>query len=1086
MRCTQWRWQNRGDKILKVIYGWLRSATPQFTDDCRPILLFVVSGMSVNQRTQHYILAAGAAGLIAVAWWLGLAAYNAVPRPGHPSVPAPQVPSRSVSAKSLSGFTNGFPTSPPATLSQAQINAVRLPKGFVLAQVPWKRDSSQPIPAFVALASLPWADCQVLALHLPHPPQRWGIPDCNFVMALCRDKQGNLWMATEGSGIYRYTPSVPKNKQWTHFTKQNTQGQLANNSIYALACDNKGRIWAGELNHGISVYNGSQWQNYDMVQNPKHNVLAGPLGDHVFALKFDKYTDQMWACTDAGIAIYQCSPTTGYAARAPPSGTAGQPAGINPAARQPVTYNLSPVTFASGTWHYITQADGLPQNPDCIAFGKNGTVYVGTQCAGIAVGKPVDQRTTNNEQRNTLPHITAGAAGGGASGSGTHMGLPYSAPYRWQITSGPLKMPLTPFGQGLPSNLLNAIAIAPNGRVVAGTDGGIAFTTSNPDTSGINNPDIAVGSADGAIHDPAGAAPIAASHWTALHWAFERGQDFPAKVLGLWHPPQHWQAPSPETIESLPMEDYTTAVAVTGDRLQGTGYSDAESVFLWIGHRQRGIDVWQYSKTGKITKRLQIHEPQIGNYVTSLLPLPGGAMAVGTYGHDVSIITLPGAASQWSRSLGGPGPVVSEPYGAAPPTRRQLATLAAQLAETLKTASDKQPAVVALDDDWQTEGSWLGRYGRYWSCLFACCSGPPDLVWSPASITLDHNEQIGPHHRNGDSVRFWVEWLATAKRQVLELPEIYLDSRVLMHLTTWGMDRRESELDDHGEGYPATWQGPGLYASFHIPQGVYTLSLYFLNYNGHYGRLSNRDYSLAMLTKPLPQAAAALPESLSPWANAQATARGRVAAYRSGVWKRFLVRGPLRLVVRVGRNYSLNTMLQAAMLDPLSQHPAPYYYGRRAWLIHERKRAEFRARLAAAWSHGRLAHDQPAGLRDSGPGTAKQLIQILNVLEHRDPAIWAANERLAYLSVLRWCVAGYGAIPKRSAISAVAEKCYYHLGLFHCWEAVEKSRGILTSRQIEKGLRWDRWRDSYRGLEFNTIRKYVKGLKAARKPIAAN
>ena len=53
-------------------------------------------------------------------------------------------------------------------------------------------------------------------------------------------------------------------------------------------------------------------------------------------------------------------------------------------------------------------------------------------------------------------------------------------------------------------------------------------------------------------------------------------------------------------------------------------------------------------------------------------------------------------------------------------------------------------------------------------------------------------------------------------------------------------------------------------------------------------------------------------------------------------------------------------------------------------------------------------------------------------------------------------------------------------GLFHRWEAVEKSRGILISREIEKGLRWDRWRDSYRGLEFRTIRKYVKGIVAAK------
>jgi len=170
----------------------------------------------------------------------------------------------------------------------------------------------------------------------------------------------------------------------------------------------------------------------------------------------------------------------------------------------------------------------------------------------------------------------------------------------------------------------------------------------------------------------------------------------------------------------------------------------------------------------------------------------------------------------------------------------------------------------------------------------------------------------------------------------------------------------------------------------------------------------------------------------------------------------------------------------------LAEHPAPYYYGYRAWQAHEIQRREFRTQIVARWRNEQLSNGPPAKTGDNGLASARQIMQIMNVLEHRNPVAWAANQRLAYLSVLRWCVAGYGAIPKRSAFSAIAEKCYYHLGLFHCWEAVEKSRGILTSRQIEKGLRWDRWRDSYCGLEFNTIRKYVKGLKAARKPIAAN
>jgi hypothetical protein len=280
-------------------------------------------------------------------------------------------------------------------------------------------------------------------------------------------------------------------------------------------------------------------------------------------------------------------------------------------------------------------------------------------------------------------------------------------------------MPLTATGRGLPSNLLNNLLVEPDGTVVAATDGGLAF---------------------GKPASPAG--------HSAADWTFLRGQDFLAKVRGLWHPPQHWQAPSPEVLNALPMEDYTTAVAFTeqrsmtndqeigrthsssqllasnsssvaaGYRLQGTGYT-----YLWIGHRRRGIDVWEYNQAGKLIKRWQIHGPQIGNDVTALLPLPGGAMAVGTYGNGVSIVMLRGARNFWKHTSKGNknAPAISEPRGARPPTQEQLTALYQDL---LKNNIPSRrvgtgPQVSPTIDDWRTQGSWLGRYGRYWACLFA-------------------------------------------------------------------------------------------------------------------------------------------------------------------------------------------------------------------------------------------------------------------------------------------------------------------------------------------------------------------------------
>jgi hypothetical protein len=184
------------------------------------------------------------------------------------------------------------------------------------------------------------------------------------------------------------------------------------------------------------------------------------------------------------------------------------------------------------------------------------------------------------------------------------------------------------------------------------------------------------------------------------------------------------------------------------------------------------------------------------------------------------------------------------------------------------------------------------------------------------------------------------------------------------------------------------------------------------------------------------------------------------------------------LAVRVARNYSINSLISRAMLDPLSEHPAPYYYSYRAWQNHEKQRSATRTHLAAAWRTGQLSwHRHPADDGMAVPHNANSLatgtgiLQILDVLEHRNPAVWAANQRLDYLSVLRRCVARYSDVPKDRQAAKIVETCYYHLDLFHPWEAVEKSRGMLTSREIEKGLRWNGGTTNYRGLEFAVIRR---------------
>ncbi len=965
-----------------------------------------------------------------------------------------------------------FPTDPTAVATATELPP-KLPLNVVLAKVPWKRDSDHPVkefvplatlpwkryltppvPEFVPLATLPWANCHVVPLYMPYRPEKtkqWVDPDYNFIMAMCRDKQGNLWLATEGSGIYRYDPSAFKGKHWTQFTKQNTHGALANNCIYAIACDNHDRIWAGELNHGVSVFNGKQWQDYDIVQNPRHKVLAGPLGDHVYAMKFDRYTDQMWIGTNAGISVYQCS---------------GRKVGA-----------------IKHHWHYITQANGLPMNPDAIACGKNGIIYVGTQCGGLAVGTPEGSGGKADGAHPTLIAASAGNALGWSR-------------YQWTVIQGPWHMPLTATGKGLPSNLINAVAVESGGRVVVGTDGGIAFGPSASDAS----------PAASAVPSPASllAAPRRSANSLrhsmqrtprgASHWTFEHGRNFVAKVYGLWHPPVHWQAPSGQLLEQLPTEDHTTVAAWQPNPGQGP-----KAGYLWLGHWRAGLDVWQYNQRGKIVQRWHIHEPQVGNYIESLQPLKGNAMAVGTYGRGAFIITLPGESENaWRKAAPGTAAgttsdnaiIPPEPRAARPPSRHHLAAMANAIrAELIEAKGQKQPRIVPLPDDWRTEGNWLGHYGKYWMRLFGGFPDACDIVWSPGPREVLCDTLMGPHHRPGDRARRWQNPpFFTPNHRALQLPPVYcqIDHGLYPDRCPEAGGRVVSEADDHGETYPTTWQGPDLNLLFTIPKGLFVLGFYEWNYNGHAAAMRMRDYPIRAeaLRAKWQYGGDRWLGGIRPTARFQGAcyARRPEAVARAennwgGEWLRFLVRGPVVVAVRFCRNYSLNTHLLGVAVDSFHEHPAPYYYGYSGWRTRLTEERALRGRLA----------DRLGGVAIRS-GSLRQAVQLEELSAYLAPGRYANTESRLYALVLRSILATDSQtlrvgprIPLK--IGPRLARAEYRLGMFRRWEKTEHRLGSITPGQVDRAVRWNHLNFDYEGFEFGVIRRVVKKLlvgKAAR------
>jgi len=209
-----------------------------------------------------------------------------------------------------------------------------------------------------------------------------------FVTSLTADTSGRVWAGTEENGVW-VASGADADKGWTHYGVKDGLGQ---DDVSALVCDTKGRIWAGHRSAGISVFNGQAWKSYDAAH--------GPLGSHVFALAVSPKDGDVWIGTDAGLTRYSA---------------------------------------AKDTWRYYTRAEHLPSDQiQALAFDAKGTLYVGTQCDGLAIGTPTNDYAS------------------------------------WQHLIGPTRPGISPSGPGFPDCRITALLATRDGSVYAGTPTGLA------------------------------------------------------------------------------------------------------------------------------------------------------------------------------------------------------------------------------------------------------------------------------------------------------------------------------------------------------------------------------------------------------------------------------------------------------------------------------------------------------------------------------------------------------------------------------------------------------------------------------------
>jgi hypothetical protein len=526
-------------------------------------------------------------------------------------------------------------------------------------------------------------------------------------------------------------------------------------------------------------------------------------------------------------------------------------------------------------------------------------------------------------------------------------------------------------------------------------------------------------------------------------------------------PPKNW---SPGSLpKDLPPEDYVTCLA-----------EDDEGV-VWADFRQNGLLALPDDSYKKLDE-LSVGETAGADYGRAILPMRDFRPWLASYGKGLLRAATPRQLREHHEHIAlAPDLATNAPFPS-PARAPDLAELNSLLKEVEETpiARLTNGAVIPLEDDWRTEGQWQGRYGRFWIVLCANWA-PKSDVWG-AGWDVKYDARIGPNHAPGDALRSWVQWLATDDNRCLEMSPTYLHSRVVKKLTTWDVDRRESEWDDHGEEYPMNKDGPHIYCSLSIPAGLFYLSLYEIDPNGHEWNNRFRDYQISVRQHP---GRASLDTSGPGWTVLRSfydlaefdrkpeLARARAHDFYGGVYKRFLVRGPAKLTVQINRNYSFNTILAGATLDLVDELPPPYYRTREEWEAGQRQK-EAMAKSPSVFV--------PA---DNAAEAAQRLAPDLEGMPARNETWWAENKRRFYLPLLRWQLA-----EASRTNSPVLATSYYQLNLFSDWEKQFQSRGIVTAREIEKAIRWDGVTYSCAGMGNQLISEYVRAHPGIKNQLA--
>jgi ligand-binding sensor domain-containing protein/signal transduction histidine kinase len=200
------------------------------------------------------------------------------------------------------------------------------------------------------------------------PPDAW---QGRAILSVFADREGALWVGTEGEGAYRF-----QNGNWTNYTFK--QG-LANPYVWSLAEDNAGNLCAGTWNGGLYVRRGEHFEAAPGMEkiftpvSPITALLAARQGG-------------LWIGTGTGLLRYDPAGKISWFGK--------QETFANSYVRCIAEEGDGAVWFdiqgkglfrlQDGALKSFRQADGLPSDfVQCLRQDENGALWIGTFGGGL-------------------------------------------------------------------------------------------------------------------------------------------------------------------------------------------------------------------------------------------------------------------------------------------------------------------------------------------------------------------------------------------------------------------------------------------------------------------------------------------------------------------------------------------------------------------------------------------------------------------------------------------------------------------------------------------------------------------------------